>query len=108
MIYYRITNQIQTKHSDDGTVLETIEEQIQRFEEEIGFLGKTREQSAMDFLRADMIRRGLDPDALPDVELKQDWFKEDDFGDNWAAFQSKKRLDDKTEIIEDAGLDIEY
>ena len=51
--------------------LETIDEQIQRFEEEIGFLGKTREQSAMDHLRTDMIRRGLDPDALPDVELKQ-------------------------------------
>ena len=62
----------------------------------------------MDHLRADMIRRGLDPDALPDVELKQGWFKDDDFGDNWSEFQAKKRGDASTEVIEDAGIDIEF
>jgi hypothetical protein len=71
-------------------------------------MGKTREQSAMDFLREDMIRRGLDPDAMPDVELNQKWFKEDDFGDDWAAFQRNKKPSDTTEVIEDADLDIEY
>jgi hypothetical protein len=108
LIYFRVTEQIETRQNEDGTVLETVEEQIQRFEEEIGFYGKTRSQSAMDLLREDMIRRGLDPDAMPDVELKREWFKEDDFGDEWAAYQQKKTQPDKTEVIEDAGLDIEF
>lgn len=108
MIYYRVTDQIQTRHNDDGSILETIEEQIQQFEEEVGFYGTTRTQNAMSLLREDMIRRGLDPDALPDVDLKQEWFKDDDFGENFAAYKQKVAPTDKTEIVEDAGLDIEF
>jgi hypothetical protein len=108
MIYFRVTGQFQTKHNDDGTLLETIDEQIQQFEEEIGFYGKTRTQSAMDLLRANMIERGLDPDAMPGVELKQEWFRDDDFGENFAAYKQKVAPTDKTEIVEDAGLDIEF
>jgi len=108
MIYYRITDQFQTRHNEDGSILETIEEQIQQFEEEIGFCGKTRTQTAMDLLRANMIERGLDPDAMPDVELRQEWFKDDDFGENYAAYKQKVAPTDKTEIVEDAGLDIEF
>jgi hypothetical protein len=106
-IYYHMTSKIQTRHNDDGSILETIEEQIQEFEEQIGFAGKTRTQTAMDLLRQNMIERGLDPDAMPDVELRQEWFKDDDFGENFAAYRQKVAPTDKTEV-EDAGLDIEF
>jgi hypothetical protein len=108
LIYFRMTDKIQTRHNDDGSILETIEEQIQEFEEQIGFAGKTRTQTAMDLLRQNMIERGLDPDAMPDVELKQEWFTDDDFGDNFAAYRQKVTQPDKTEVVEDAGLDIEF
>lgn len=107
LIYYRVTSQIQTRQNDDGSILETIEEQIEEFEEQIGMRGKSHQQEAMEMLREDMIRRGLDPDGLPNVELKQEWFKEDDFGEEYAAYRQKVEPQDKTDI-EDAGIDIEF
>lgn len=87
----------------------TIEEQVEEFEEIIGLRGKSSSESAMDLLKANMLLRGIDPDAMPDVELKREWFKEDDFGEDYAAYMERRQivLDGGADPGEEANLDIE-
>jgi hypothetical protein len=49
------------------------------FEETIG-MRKSTEENQRELLRQNMIARGIDPDAIPDVELKPEWFKDNDDG----------------------------
>lgn len=49
------------------------------FEEAIG-LRKAVEDKQREALRRNMIERGIDPDAVPDVELKPEWWKGNDDG----------------------------
>lgn len=104
-----MTSQFQTRHNDDGTILESIDEQIELFEEQIGMRGKGSAQTAQEALRDHMLARGIDPDALPDVELNRNWFKEDDFGDAWEDYQNRRRAltEGGMSPAEEAGIEIE-
>lgn len=111
LIYYRIIDGFKPiQDSSSGEITETVEEQIIRFEEDIGMRGSSNEKSAMDLLREDMIARGLDPDGLPVVDLDRAWFKEDDFGESWEDYQNRKRniIEGGMDPSEEAGIDIEF
>lgn len=63
MAYYRITKQFQAPADEDD---ETVEEQIEVFEEKIG-QRKSSDTRAQEMLRATMIARGVDPDTVPEL-----------------------------------------
>jgi hypothetical protein len=102
-VYFRIVDNF------EATEATTVEEQIEQFEEDIGMCGAPVAETAMQLLRADMIARGIDPDAMPDVELDRAWFKEDDFGDDFAAYQQARQnaIEGKLSPEEEAGIEIE-
>lgn len=76
----------------------SIEEQIERFEEQIG-QRVSAESVAEEKFRASMIARGLDPDAKPELspelaaKLEEDRMRSDEeifFGDSNREFRGRK------------------
>jgi hypothetical protein len=62
MVYYHHVSQVQPGGEDDPTV----EEQIEQFDEQIG-QRVSANAKAEEMMRANMILRGLDPDAEPEL-----------------------------------------
>ena len=72
-MYFRVTDQFRpTEH-------ESVEDQIVKFEEDIG-MRVSRKDIAQALLRDSMIARGIDPDATPDVQIEERWRQGPDDG----------------------------
>lgn len=98
MAFYHHVKDLQPPQEEGG---ETIEEQIVKFEENIG-QRVSAEAKAMAVFRESMIARGLDPDAKPALspelaaKLEEDAMKSDKdifFGDVSREFTGRKLND---------------
>jgi len=103
MAFYHHVKDIQPPAEEDG---DTVEEQIIKFEENIG-QRISSEAKAMARFRESMIARGLDPDAKPELspelkaKLEEDAMKSDKdifFGDVSREFAGRKLNDRDYEI----------
>lgn len=95
MAYYHHVSTIQPPAGDDDP---SVEEQIEKFEEEIG-QRVSAESKAEQMMRASLIARGIDPDAKPEIspelaaKLEEDAMKSDKdifFGNMDREFKGKK------------------
>lgn len=94
MVYYYHVSGFQGPVEDDDP---TIEEQIEKFDEDIG-QSVSAEARAEELFRQSMIARGLDPDVKPELppelaaKMEEDEMKSDKdifFGDTTREFRGK-------------------